>query len=120
MKRPETKFHAHAMRESQVTRSKKVKIYRWVKLFLQRCFFSLYWYFIETTTTDIDMLSQVWLQFRNNNGFVAIYDVIMWFCSPLDGLILCRIGVVRQEAWSHSTWFGKCSIRYAYWQFQLL
>jgi len=39
MKRPQTKFHAHAMRESQVTRSKKVKIYRWVKLFLQRCFF---------------------------------------------------------------------------------
>jgi len=28
MKRPQTKFHAHTMRESQVTRSKKVKIYR--------------------------------------------------------------------------------------------
>jgi len=27
MKRPQTKFHAHAMRESQVIRSKKVKIY---------------------------------------------------------------------------------------------
>jgi len=27
MKRPQTKFHAHTMRESQVVRSKKVKIY---------------------------------------------------------------------------------------------
>jgi len=27
MKRPQTKFRAHAMRESQVIRSKKVKIY---------------------------------------------------------------------------------------------
>jgi len=27
MKRPHTKFHAHTMRESQVIRSKKVKIY---------------------------------------------------------------------------------------------
>jgi len=26
MKRPETKFHAHTMRESQVVRSKKVKM----------------------------------------------------------------------------------------------
>jgi len=28
MKRPQTKFHAHVMREAQVIRSKKVKIYR--------------------------------------------------------------------------------------------
>jgi len=28
MKRPQTKVHAHTMRESQVIRSKKVKIYR--------------------------------------------------------------------------------------------
>jgi len=28
MKRPQTKFPAHTMRESQVIRSKKVKIYR--------------------------------------------------------------------------------------------
>jgi len=34
---------------------KKSQIYCWVKLFLQY-FFSLYWYFIETTTTNIDML----------------------------------------------------------------
>jgi len=27
MKRPQTKFHAHTMKESQVIRSKKVKIY---------------------------------------------------------------------------------------------
>jgi len=27
MKRPQTKFHAHTMRESQVIRSKKAKIY---------------------------------------------------------------------------------------------
>jgi len=27
MKRPQTKFHAHTMRESQGIRSKKVKIY---------------------------------------------------------------------------------------------
>jgi len=27
MKRPQTKFHAHTMRESQLIRSKKVKIY---------------------------------------------------------------------------------------------
>jgi len=24
------------------------------------------------------------------------------------------MGVVRQEMWSCSTWFGKCSIHYAY------
>jgi len=28
MKRPQTKFHAHTMKESQVTRSKKAKTYR--------------------------------------------------------------------------------------------
>jgi len=27
MKRPQTKFHAHTMKESQVIRSNKVKIY---------------------------------------------------------------------------------------------
>jgi len=27
MKRPQTKFHAHTMREAQVIRSKKVKVY---------------------------------------------------------------------------------------------
>jgi len=28
MKCPQIKFHAHTMRESKVTRSKKVKVYR--------------------------------------------------------------------------------------------
>jgi len=31
MKHPQTKFHTHTMRESQVIRSKKVKIYHYVK-----------------------------------------------------------------------------------------
>ena len=45
MKRPQTKFHTHTMKESQVIRSKKVKIYHWVKiyplgqLFMQHSFF---------------------------------------------------------------------------------
>jgi len=39
MKRPQTKFRAHTMGESQVIRSKKVKIYRQVKIFLQHNFF---------------------------------------------------------------------------------
>jgi len=46
MKRSQTKFHAHPMRESQVLRSKKVKIHHWVKIFLQHSFFSssiFYW-----------------------------------------------------------------------------
>jgi len=51
MKRPQTKFHAHTMRESQVTRSKKSQNLSLgqnlsVKIFLQHSFFSLlifYW-----------------------------------------------------------------------------
>jgi len=39
--------------------------------FLATQFFSLYRYFIETTTTDIDVLLQVQLQFGNNNGFLT-------------------------------------------------
>jgi len=58
MKRPQTKFHAHTMRESQVIKSKKLKIYRLVKIFLQQSFF-LHRYFIETTTTAFDMLLQL-------------------------------------------------------------
>jgi len=58
------------------------------------------------------MFLQVLLQFCNKNGFAAISDVIMLFCPLLDDRILCKIGVVRQE--THSTWFGKCSIHYAY------
>jgi len=33
MKRPQTKFHAHNMMESQVIRSKNVKIYHKVKIY---------------------------------------------------------------------------------------
>ena len=111
--------HARTMRKSQVIRSKKVKIYhkvkiyRWVKLFLKHSFFSLsifYWNY-----NNIYMLLQVLLQFcNNNNGFAATSDVIMFFCPLLDDWILCRIGVLRQETWSYSTWFGKSSIHYTY------
>jgi len=59
-------------------------MYRWVKLFLQHSFFSFHRYFIATTTTDIDMLLQVLLQFCNNSGFAAIFDEIMLFCPLLD------------------------------------
>jgi len=82
VKRPQTKFHAHAMSESQVIRSKKVKIYHRSK-FIVRCKFSCWsfclfiQYFIETAITDSDMLLQVWLQFCNNNGLFAISDVTM-------------------------------------------
>jgi len=79
--------------------------------------FALHQYFVETATTDIDMLLQVWLQLCNNSGFVATSGVIMLFCPLLDHLIVCRIGMVRQGTWSYSTWFGKCSIHYAYNQF---
>jgi len=61
MKSPQTKFHAHTTRESQLIRSKKTKfnirskfIVRWN--FSCSTFLSLHRYFIETTTTDIDML----------------------------------------------------------------
>jgi len=65
MKRPQTKFHAHTMRESEVIRSKKsqnLSSGQNLSLgqnFLAADFFSLYRYFIETTTTYIDMLLQV-------------------------------------------------------------
>ena len=36
--------------------------------------FSLYPYFIETTTTDIDVRLQVQLQFCNDNGFTGCCD----------------------------------------------
>jgi len=47
-------------------------------------FFSLHRYFTETTTADIDMLLQVLLQFCNNSGFAAIFDIIMLFFPLLD------------------------------------
>ena len=58
MKRPQTKFHAHTMRESQVIRSKKSKFIIWSK-FSCSTVFSLHLYFIKTATTDSDMLLQV-------------------------------------------------------------
>jgi len=82
--------------------------------FLAAQFFSLYRYFIETTTTDIDMLSQCLLQFYNNCGFAWIFDIIMLFCPLLDDWVLCSISVVRQETWPYSTCLSKCSIHYAY------
>jgi len=78
------------MRESQVIRSKKSKYIIRSKFIVRSNFFcstvfSLKCrYFIETTTTDIDVLLQVYLQFCNNSGFIAISDVIMLFC-PLLG-----------------------------------
>jgi len=56
------------------------------------------------------------LQFCSNSGFVVASGVMMLFCPLLDDRIVytCKIGMVRQETWSCSTWFGKCSIHYAY------
>ena len=110
MKCPQTKFQAHTVSEYQVFRSKRCQNFSLGqnlslgKTFLASPFFSLYQYFIETTTTDIDLLLQILLQFcNNNNGFAAISDVIILFCPLLDDLILRRLGVVRQETWSYST-----------------
>jgi len=84
MKRPQTKFHAHTLRESQVIRSKKSQNLSLGQTFLAAQFFSLYRYFIKTTRTDIGMILQVLLQFCNNNGFAVISDVIMLFFPLLD------------------------------------
>jgi len=53
MKRPQTKFHAHTMREFQVIRSKKSKFTIGSNFSCSTVYF--YRYFIEATTTDIDM-----------------------------------------------------------------
>jgi len=53
MKRPQTKFHAHTMRESQVIRLKNTQ-----NLSIGQNL-SLCQNFIETATTDSDMLLQV-------------------------------------------------------------
>jgi len=85
MKRPQTKFHAHTLRESHVITSKKSQnlssgqSLSLGQTFFAAQFFSLYRYFIETTTIDIDILLELLLQFCNNNGFAAISDVIMLF-----------------------------------------
>ena len=54
------------------------------------------------------------MQFWNCNGFVATFDVIKLFSPLLDDWISSRLGMAMQETWSYSTWFGKCSIHYAY------
>jgi len=59
MKRPQTKFHAHTMRKFQVIRSKRSQNLSLGQNFVAAEFFSPHRYFIETTTTDIDMLLQV-------------------------------------------------------------
>jgi len=64
MKRPQTKFHAHTMRESQVIRKKSQNLSLGQNLplgqnFLTAQFFSLYRYFIETATRDSVKLLQV-------------------------------------------------------------
>jgi len=58
MKRPQTTFHADTMSDSRVMRSKKGKLFREVKVFLQQSF-SLYRYFTKATTTHIEVLWQV-------------------------------------------------------------
>jgi len=102
MKRPQTKFHAHTMSESQAIRSKKSKFIIRSKFIVESNFsyntvLSLHRYFIETTTTDIDMLLQVQLQFCNNNGFVANSGIIMLFCPLLGDWILCRLCQTRRQ-----------------------
>jgi len=75
------------MRESQVIRSNKIYHGQNLSLgqsFVAAGFFSVYRYFVETATTDIDMLLQVWSQFCNNSRFIAISDIIMLFCPLLD------------------------------------
>jgi len=97
MKHPQTKFHVHTMRESQVIRSKiqNLSLVQNLSLgqtFLAAQFFSLHRYSIETTTIDLDMILQVLLEFCNNSGFAAIFDVIMLFCPLLDDRIGFYIG----------------------------
>jgi len=58
MKRPRTKFHTDTMSGSKAIRSKKPKFIVRFKLSCSIAF-SLYPYFIKSTTTDIDMLLQV-------------------------------------------------------------
>jgi len=41
LKRPQTKFHTHTMSDLKAVKSKKIKIYRQVKISLQQNFFSL-------------------------------------------------------------------------------
>jgi len=111
------------MSESQVIRSKKSQNLSWGQnlslgqKFLAAEFFSLhriiygnynnrYWYVFASLVAI--------LQFCGNSGIVVTSGVMMLFCPLLADWIVCRIGIVRQKTWSYSTWFGKCSIHYAY------
>jgi len=103
------------MRENQVIRSKNSKFIIRSKFivgsnFLGSTVFFIYQYFIETITIDIDKFLQALLQSCNNDGFAAIFELIILFCPLLNDWILCTINVVRQETWSYSIWFGKWSI----------
>jgi len=57
MKCPQTKFHAHTMRGPKLLAQKRQNLSLGL-ISLAAYFFSLYWYFIETTTTAIDVLLQ--------------------------------------------------------------
>jgi len=64
MKRPQTKFHAHTMSDSNVIRSKMSKFIIGSKFIVTSNFscstvFCLLSILIEATTTDIDMLLRV-------------------------------------------------------------
>jgi len=59
MKHPQTKFHAHTVRESQVIRSKKSQKLSLGQNFLAAQFSSLDQYLIETATTYSDMLCKL-------------------------------------------------------------
>jgi len=89
MKRPQTKFHAHTMRESQVIRSKKrSKFVIRTKFFLGQTIFAA-----QIFLCNIDILLKLQQQiliclckFSSNSviitGFIAISDIIMLFCPP--------------------------------------
>ena len=86
--------------------------------------FSLYRYLIETTTTDMDMLLPVYLQFCHKNRLFAISEVKMLLCPLLDDWMLCRVGMLRKEKWSllqltASPWTAEASTRER-WQFGAL
>jgi len=81
MKHPKNKFHTQTMSNPQVIMSKKVNL-SLEQIYLAAQFFS-HQYFIQTTTTDFDLFLQFLEQFCNYIGFVAIFDMIMLFCSRL-------------------------------------
>ena len=101
MKRPQTKFHVHTMRESQVIRSKKSQ-----NLSLGEnlsTFFAAQFFFL-----NIDILLKLQKQiliccckFIYNSviivGLLRFSDIIMLFCPLLDDWILCRISMLGEK-----------------------